>query len=156
MKLSSVHDRRVDALADFLSQMHLAALEESPLYEIPRGSTDLVRGTPVVHGPWPAQSCAAVLNIWYALGWIGLYYPEPPPGWNVEPAEWSARLVDGQVLSQADGQTLLGHRERWLVGQADGHVCLYCTETGEATPWQLWHDMALEAAQRLPIIERKD
>src|SRR5205807_514286 len=73
LKLSTVHDRRVDALADFLSQMHLAALEESPLYEIPRGSTDLMPAAPGVHGPWPAASCAAVLNIWYAVGWIGLY-----------------------------------------------------------------------------------
>jgi hypothetical protein len=94
----SVHDRRVDALADFLSQMHLVALEESPLYEIPRGATDLVPGTPVVHGPWPAESCAAVLNIWYALGWIGLYYPEPLHGWNVEPAEWCCSVVACGVL----------------------------------------------------------
>ena len=156
MKLSTVHDRRVDALADFLSQMHLAALEESPLYEIPRGSTDLMPAAPGVHGPWPAASCAAVLNIWYAVGWIGLYYPVPPSGWDVAPAEWCARLVDGDVLAQADGQYLLKHPERWLVGQADGHVCLYCTKAGEATPWQRWLDLALETAQRLPITERKD
>jgi hypothetical protein len=43
--------------------MHLVAVEESPLHEIPWGSTDLVAGTRVVHGPWPAASCAAVLNI---------------------------------------------------------------------------------------------
>lgn len=57
--MSSVDDRRVDTLADFLAQMHLAALEESPLYEILRGSTDLVPGAPVVHGPWPADSGGA-------------------------------------------------------------------------------------------------
>ena len=28
------------------------------------------------HGPWPAASCAAVLKIWYALGWIDLHYQE--------------------------------------------------------------------------------
>lgn len=99
---------------------------------------------------------AAVLNIWHALGWIGLYYPQPPSGWNVDPADWCARLIHGEVLSQPDGQTLLEHPERWLLGRADGHVCLYRTKTGEATPWQLWRDAALETAQRLPITGRND
>lgn len=89
-----------------------------------------------------------MLNIWYAVGWIGRYYPAPPSVWDVEPAEWCARLVDGDVLAQADGRALLEHPERWLVGRPDGHVCLYCTETGEVTPWRRWRDLALETARR--------
>ena len=141
----------MDALADFLSQMHLAALEESPLYEIPRGSTDLIAGGPIVHGPWPAASCAAVLNVWYAQGWIGLYYSPPPPAWNVKPADWCTRLVDGDLLSKADERALLAQPQRWLAGHADGHASLYCTDSGQTTPWQLWYDTALETAQQLPL-----
>jgi len=145
----------VDPLTDFLYQMYLAVLEESPLYQIPRGSTDLVPGGPVMHGPWPAATCAAVLTIWYALGWIGLYYPQMPPKWNVTPAQWCTRLVDGDVLPPADGQTLLAQPRRWVAGHADGHACLYCTETGQNTPWQQWYVVALETTQQLPITERK-
>ena len=133
--------------------MHLAVLEESPLYEIPRGLTDLVPGTPVVHGPWPAATCAAVLRIWRSLNWIGLYYPEPPSEWRVTPAEWCARLLDGDVLRSADAEALLGHPERWIAGHADGHACLYLSDAGEVTPWPRWHEAALEAAQRLPLTE---
>ena len=54
----------VDELKDFLCQMEIAVLEESPLYEIPRGSIYLVT-PPVEHGPWPAATCAAVLRLWH-------------------------------------------------------------------------------------------
>ena len=61
----------VDELEDFLLQMELAVLEETPLYEISMGSIDLVT-PPVTHGPWPAASCAAVLRRWHKAGWITL------------------------------------------------------------------------------------
>ena len=93
--------RVVDGLTDFLVQMEIATLEESPLYEIPKGSTNLVT-PPVTHGPWPATACAAVLRIWHDAGWIGLYLPDYPPGWNLLPAAWSARLVDGKVLAETE------------------------------------------------------
>lgn len=143
----------MDALTDFLSQMHLATLEESPLHEIARGSVDLLAGRSVRHGPWPAASCAAVLRIWHAAGWIGLYYPEPPPAWNVTPADWCARLANDDVLIRSDAEELLDHPARWFPGHADGHACIYQTEMGEPTPWQRWHDAALETAQRLPLTE---
>lgn len=138
-------------LTDFLSQMQLAALEESPLYEIPKGSVDQLPSGPVRHGPWPAATCAAVLKTWYAAGWIGLYYPEPPSAWNVTPAAWCSRLVDGDVLARSDAEELLDHPERWIPGRADGHACPYQTDAGEAIPWQQWHDQALDIAVRLPL-----
>jgi hypothetical protein len=146
----------MEALTDFLSQMHLAAVEESPLYEIPRGSIDLMRDTPVVHGPWPASTCAAVLRIWYGQGWIALYYPEPPPGWNITPADWCAHLVDGDVLPQAVADTLLDHPERWIADHADGQACLYQSDLGEATPWRQWYEAVVATAQRLPLADPKN
>jgi hypothetical protein len=150
-----MHDALVDEMTDFLCQMQIATLEETPLYEIPKGSVDLVRGGPVHHGPWPAAACAAVLKVWHAAGWIGLHFPGYPSTWNLTPADWGARIADGDTLTGLDADELLDHPERWILGQADGHVCLYQTETGRMTPWQQWYDVALETAQRLPLREHE-
>jgi hypothetical protein len=140
----------VGELEDFLLQMELAALEQTPLYEIPMGSTDLVT-PPVTHGPWPAASCAAVLSLWHKAGWIGLYLPDYPQEWDLVPAHWRTRLIDGGVLSAPDAEELLDHPERWLLGYADGHVAPYKTVEGQGAPWEQWRNEAVEAAQRLPL-----
>src|SRR5690349_733164 len=93
----------VDELRDFLCQMEIAVLEETPLYEIPLGSIDRVT-PPVEHGPWPATTCAAVLRLWHTAGWIGLYLPDYPREWNIVSAEWCGRLVDGEDLTGPDAE----------------------------------------------------
>jgi hypothetical protein len=143
----------VDELTDFLLQMELATLEQTPLYEIPMGSTDLVT-PPVAHGPWPAATCAAVLKLWHRAGWIGLYLPDYPPEWQLMPADWCTRLVDGDTLTGPDAEELLDHPERWLRGHADGHVVPYKTVEGQAAPWEQWRNEALDTAQRLPLRTR--
>lgn len=140
----------VDELSDFLSQMEIAVLEETPLYQIPLGSTDLT-APPVEHGPWPAATCAAVLRLWHIAGWIGLYFPEYPREWNIVAADWCSRLVYGEDLTGADAEELLDHPERWMLGHADGHAALYRTTGGETTPLEQWYDHARETARRLPL-----
>jgi hypothetical protein len=145
----------MDALTDFISQMHLAALEESPLWAIPLGSIDHARDGLVTHGPWPAATCAAVLRIWHAAGWIELYHPILPSQEAPTPADRAGRLADDGVLSAKDAETLLDHPERWMPARADGHTCLYTSDTGDATPWPQWHQVARATAQHLPLTEGK-
>ncbi|MEN3614763.1 hypothetical protein AAH979_35165 [Plantactinospora sp. ZYX-F-223] len=140
----------MDELRDFICQMEIAVLEESSLYEIPLGSVDMVT-PPVKHGPWPAATCAAVLQVWHTAGWIGLHLPEHPRGWNIVAADWCTRLVDGGSLIGPDAEELLNHPERWILGHAGGHAAPYRTAAGETTPWEQWYGPALETAQHLPL-----
>ena len=141
----------VDDLDDFLQQMEIAVLEETPLYEIPQGSRDGVAPRAVSHGPWPASTCAAALKLWYRAGWIGLYFRDPPPEWGLAPAEWRSRLVDGKDLAVEDACGLLEQPERWVLAHADGHVQLYETVEGEITPREQWFEHVVETARGLPL-----
>jgi hypothetical protein len=141
----------VDDLTDFLWQMEILVLEEAPLYEIPRGSIDDPGGSAVRHGPWPASTCAAILKLWYQAGWIGLYFRDPPPGWNVAPAEWRGRLADGEDLAAPDAYGLLQQPERWILEHADGHVQPYRTVEGEIAPREQWFEYVIETARSLPL-----
>jgi hypothetical protein len=137
-------------LVDFISQMRLAAWENCPLHELPRGSVDLL-DPPVVHGPWPAESCAAVQRLWYHAGWIGLYYPKLPESWNLINAPWRERTLANGTLAHPDAEELLAHTERWLLGTDDGHVELFLTDDGDAEPWGRWYDTALPLASTLSL-----
>lgn len=141
----------VDDLTDFLWQMKLVVLEEAPLYEIPQGSIDNPGPYAVRHGPWPASTCAAVLKLWYAAGWIGLYFRDPPAGWNIAPAPWRSRVTDSEDLAAEDAYGLLDQPERWILEHADGHVQPYRTVEGEMTPREQWLEHAMETARRLPL-----
>jgi hypothetical protein len=67
----------------------------------------------------------------------------PITGNRVVPSPWQKTVQGGPMLVAGD-----------IVTKADGHACLYCTQPGHF-PWQRWHDVALEAAHRLPIIDRE-
>ena len=143
------HDRGVQDDArgdsDFLQQMYLATLEESPLHEVPEGSLDhRGQGPAVQHGPWQPSRCAAVLRAWHAAGWVELYFPELPPTWNLIPADWQSRLMPGdfRALNHADAQTLLASPERWRLERADGQVCLSQSARGEAQSPSEWYALA--------------
>jgi len=142
----------VDDLTDFLRQMEIVVLETAPLYEIPQGSTDGVGPSAVHHGPWPASTCAAILKLWYEAGWVGLYFRDPPSGWNVAPAEWQSRLVDGEDLAAQDAHGLLQQPERWVIEHADGHVQPYRTVEGEMTPCEQWFEHVIEPVRSFPPI----
>lgn len=141
----------VDDLTDFLWQMEILVLEEAPLYEIPQGWIDYPWGSARRHGPWPASTCAAILKLWYQAGWIGLHFKDPPPGWNVIPAEWQSRLADDEDLAAQDAYGLLEQSERWNLGHADGHVQPYRTVEGERTPRDQWFEHVIETARNLPL-----
>ncbi|MEV4705856.1 hypothetical protein [Actinoplanes sp. NPDC049316] len=141
----------MDDLSDFLRQMELAALEEASLYQVPAGSVDDPTGSPRHHGPWPGSTCAAVLRLWYRAGWIGLYFRDPPPGWNIPPAEWRSRLGDDHDLASRDAYDLLEQPERWVIEHADGHVQLYRTAEGESAPRETWYEQVIETARRLTL-----
>ncbi|MFB9357556.1 hypothetical protein [Actinoplanes nipponensis] len=141
----------MDDLTDFLGQMEILVREEAPLHEIPHGSRDGLGPLAVEHGPWPASTCAAVLKRWYEAGWIGLYFRDPPPGWNVAAAEWQGRLVDGEDLADRDARCLLEEPERWVLAHADGHVQPYRTVQGEIAPVEQWFEHVMALARGLPL-----
>jgi hypothetical protein len=138
----------MDDVDDFLRQMAIAVLEESPLCEIPLGSFTL--GDPVVHGPWPAASCAAVLRIWFEADWIGLYFRDQPE-WGLIRSDWRTRLVDSDTLAGPDARELLDHPERWVRERADGYVMLFMTWQGEVATEQEWIAAAADTAQPLSL-----
>ncbi|MEU4620378.1 hypothetical protein AB0G04_10435 [Actinoplanes sp. NPDC023801] len=117
----------MDELTDFLWQMEIAAWEEAWLFEIPLGSIDSPGPWQIVHGPWPAPTCAAVLRLWYDAGWIGLHYRDPPPGWDVGAPHWRDRV------------------------SADGYVQLYRADEGETTLREQWFEHVIDIARGLPL-----
>ncbi|SNY46865.1 hypothetical protein [Paractinoplanes atraurantiacus] len=138
-------------LTDFLSQMEILVLEEAPLYEIPQGSIDDPAGSARRHGPWPASTCAVILRLWYRAGWIGLYFRDPPSGWNVIPAPWRSRLTGDGDLAAHDAHALLEQPERWTLEHAGGHVQPYRTVDGEMTPREQWLEHVITTARNLPV-----
>jgi hypothetical protein len=109
---------------DFFSQMEITCSEEAPLWEVPRGSTDLVGYESVVHGPWFPDDCARVLTRWFDLGLVGLYRPD------------SDTLID---VERADAYDLLRAPDRWTL---DNSPSLYVTEVGSSVPPREWIELA--------------
>jgi hypothetical protein len=141
----------VDDLTDFLWQMEILVLEEASLHEIPHGSIDDPAGSARHHGPWPGSTCATILELWYRAGWIGLYFRDPPPGWNLIPAQWRSRLADDGDLTAQDAFDLLEQPDRWVLEHTDGHVQPYRTVDGEITPRERWFERVIGTARNLPL-----
>lgn len=60
--------------ADFSSEMYVAVIEQSFLFELALGVTDVMRdGTRVPHGPWAPSDCSAVMIAWFDRDWIFLH-----------------------------------------------------------------------------------
>lgn len=135
----------MDDVADFLTQMHLAALEETRLHEVARGSIDRLPGGDVVHGPWPVQMCAAVLHAWYVAGWIELYRDRIQPEGHGKGAPGSD---DSDVLTSAASEDLFAHPHRWVIDHADGGAQLCLSDLGLDIPWHQWHDSGRLALTR--------
>lgn len=72
---------------DFTNDMYVAVVEECPLWELPLGTTDLLAGGVVRHGPWESRACAELIIRWLDKGWVELYLPDVPPQWELKPAE---------------------------------------------------------------------
>lgn len=140
----------MDDLEDFLEQMEEAVGAGEALFEVPMGWLGF--GEPAVrHGPWPAATCAAVLRVWLDAGWLELVREPFPPEWDISPAEWEDRLVDGCRLTRADAADLLDHPERWGLWNADGHATLAKTGAGAAVGCDRWYAAVRATAERLPL-----
>jgi hypothetical protein len=138
----------VDELMDFLWSMEAAVREETALFEIPQGSWSGGRS----YGPWPAATCSAVLKSWYQAGWVGIYFRDPPPGWNIAPAEWRSRVADSEDLSAQDALALFDQPERWARKEhGDGRVQPYLTTEGDITPRDQWYEHVMDLARSLPL-----
>jgi hypothetical protein len=116
-----------DEYRDFLSEMHAAVYEESQLYEVARGVTDLVPGESVVHGPWQPEDCSRVLAGWYEMGWLNLYRYNPDGSNGPTLASDEARVV------LQDPGCWLGSESQW-----EGFVALCVTEAGSEMPFDTW------------------
>jgi hypothetical protein len=139
----------VDDVTDFLRQMEIATLDgESPLCEIPLGPS--FWGTPsyTARGRQPPARRSSNSGTKQAGS---VCTPGLPPGWNLIPADWCTRLVDGDALAGPDAEELLDHPERWVREHADGYVVPCKTWQGEVAPWEQWLAEALDTAQRLPL-----
>lgn len=123
---------------DLVSEMYAAVWEEAPLHEITLGTVDLLSGDrKVVHGPWSAEECQAVLIPGHVAGWIELIADVEPP-WSLTSADWQARASrDGAflVLSAEDATALLSDLGRWILGSADGHAMLCRTDEVQLRTW---------------------
>jgi len=125
---------------DLIDQMRLAVFEEAMLFELPAGSVDDPGGLNVVHGPWEPGDCSAVLTCWFDLGWVALYRPVLPAEWAVPPAERESRTGPGPhpVLDERDARALLSDPALWMMGRADGFVCLTLTERAPRDDPNIW------------------
>jgi hypothetical protein len=130
---------------DFVHQMYVAVVEECALWELPRGSTDMLPGGPVVHGPWDPDDCAELVMRWVERGWVELYLPDVPSRWELKEADWlgrAARRGGLLVLDRKDAMALLRDSTRWKVDGIDGHAALSRTELGMSVPASDWSDRA--------------
>lgn len=116
---------------DFAEQMYTAVVEESPLWELPRGVTDLLPGGAVTHGPWDPAECGAAITCWLDRGWVELYSPGPLRAGRQERGTFC-------VLAEDDARRLLREPARWLVETPDGSVCLSRTDAGTAVDAEEW------------------
>lgn len=115
-----------DEYLDFVKQLYFAVREESPLYEVPAGSIDMLTTGDVRHGPWRAEDCSRVLSVWHATGWVSLYrYNDDASSGPELPARYVSALIDDP--------------EAWVRPQAwSDVVALMMTEFGAATPIDAW------------------
>ena len=128
-------------VSDIENEMYVAVVEQAPLWELPKGSIDLEPTGPVVHGPWAAQDCAAVIERWVERGLVELYLPILPAQSDVLPADWQPRGEGrdyGLVLARADALALLRDPSRWTVETADGQASLSTTDLGESLELADW------------------
>jgi hypothetical protein len=133
------------------SEMNACVWEEAPLHELTRGTVDhLGADREVVHGPWSAEECQAVLIPWHVAGWIKLVANFEPP-WSLTPADWQGRTSrDGAfvVLSSEDATALLSDPGRWALQTADGQAMLCRTDEGEAHEYPEWLELAEKGCAR--------
>ena len=124
--------------SDFVEQMYLAVVEESWLFEVPRGVGD--EHDDCTHGPWLAPDCSRQLLAWFDQGLIELY--ADPPEDTPRPrnrAEWQM-WNNGyflRVLEPSAARDLLANPERWTRESDDGFIHLCPTDGGMApdAPW---------------------
>jgi hypothetical protein len=140
--------------ADLVSEMYAVVYEEWPLHSVTQGAIDdLGGGRTTVHGPWLPEECQSVLIPWQDVGWLELVADaEPPPGWNLRPADWQARAVRRGafvLLSNEDARELLHQPGRWTVETADGQVMPCRTEEGDRHTFDEWLSLAEAARNRL-------
>jgi hypothetical protein len=116
-----------DSYSDLVAQMRAAVREETALWQLPSGSTDLLASGNVVHGPWPARECSDVIAAWLRRNWIELYLPSLPDKWQLPGAEWRVRASYSEgflLLANLDAEKLLRDPSRWTLDSEDGHVAL--------------------------------
>ena len=95
-------------------------------------------------GPWSAADCSELLGRWLAAGWLELYLPDPPDGWNLRQAEWlgrASRRGNFLVLDTNDSQVLLAASDRWVVDSVDGQVCLCRSDAGMDHTASEWYSI---------------
>jgi hypothetical protein len=129
------------ATPDFINEMYVAVVEECALWELARGSVDLLPEGPIEHGPWDPKACAAVVLRWTDAGLVDLYLPEIVEGWGIEPADWQAHAEQRGsflVLAAVDARQLLAEPDRWTVESVDGHASLSRSDAGIATEHAEW------------------
>lgn len=104
---------------DFAEQLFWAVVEESPLYEVPLGVTDIVDGRRHVHGPWVVTDCSEALLGWFDAGLLELYRRQ---------ARARGPHLD---VPHDEARRLLLDTTRWTLDDPGaGDVCLVPSEDG--------------------------
>ncbi len=136
----------VDATRLLVEEMYDRVLEESFLFELSLPSTTVLsRRRTIVNGPFPLESCSAVLIHWFDSGWLDLLTASHPESWleGLPSKGWEGRLVaradaDYAALAEDDARLLLIDPTRWAKETRDGLVMLGTSAAGSQVPWQQW------------------
>lgn len=122
-------EAKEDANDDFRVQMWLAAQEGGFFYELPLGVIDrLGDGRDIVHGPWPAEECAALLKRWLEADLVQVFHESPP----------SEHPQVIRTLSFEEAAIVLAETDQWGVDSPHGLLNIALTERGRRLPWGQW------------------
>ena len=138
---------------DLIYEMHAAVLEQSFLFEVPRGATEIQGSREVQCGPWDPEACSTVLTIWFDLGWVSVYMPsEQMQRWTEQPATWMSKLQtsDHPILEKSDARELLATPSSWAHDRAEGWAALLVTDSAPDDLNVWFRDIPLPAGRRTP------
>lgn len=111
---------------EFVPQMYLLVHEEAGLWELPIESTVVGKGSLLCHGPWPPESCSALMLRWLDAGLVNVYRSQP-----------GKAATD---LASEDARRILGSIREWRL---ETDLFVFATAAGQAAAYKVWFKSSL-------------